>query len=830
MHKYGAFDKDGKFIITDPRTPEPWLHYLIRPGQAGTETFCSGVTYTGGGFDVRGTHENTFVDTMLHLNDEDDMGRYIYIMDREENDLFTTSWQPLRRDDQGLTTTFEFGKISFETEHRGIRVKQQMFVPGEFDGWIQMVEIENTSLRQRVLEVYPFVPIHMGNALERLLAGDNDGFFGGCAFDKELAGIVFRRNQGIPVNDDSKAISGMLGNVAVFYSSLNTAETEYETNMEGLFGDRFHNQCNPGAILKGKLSSKDTAYLRRACGVFKNELILDAGEKREFAVALIAGSTRDYYLNHKDQLRRYISLVDDPAWRTKSLHKVESWWKEIMDRLKIESPDPKLNNSFRWLQYQCEIVYVLNRMKSRYHTGYEYGWGFRDILQDILYTLPYRNEESVDMFKFISSQMFSTGKAYHNFFIDQPGNSSIEASDDPLWFVEALAAFVKETGNFSLLDEITDYAEVREGTGEYRGSILEHAERCIESVWNARSERGLPFMKDCDWNDDLNEGRKDGTPNERMESVMVAQQLYHALLEMADLLSASGRKAGMIEEYRRRAAELKDAVMKYSLDSAGYFKRALSLEPGRSDTGSSESRAARIFLEPQTFGINCGIADGEMADQLLDTVEEYLDTDYGAMLCFPVFTDLAEKNVLPEYSWGIEKEPPAMKENGGIFMHLNAWLVQSYCMAGRGRDALKHYMKTIPENMSSDQDRYMSEPYVYPEYVRGRGIDSHGRGGHTWLTGTAPTMHASLTQYIFGVRAEYGGLRIDPCVDPEWREFSMERRFRGDTYLIRFQNPDAVESGVASIQLDGQAVSGNLLPPKGDGKIHEVTVIMGITP
>jgi len=827
MKKYGYFDKDAKFVIENPYTPEPWLHYLIRVGQQGTETFCSGVTYTGGGFDVRGTHENTFVDTQLHLNDEDNKGRYIYIHDKSSNELFTTTWQPMRHREQKLKSTLEFGKITFESSFKGIESVQEMFVPADFDGWIQNVKIRNTTDETRELSVYPFVPMHMGDALERLLAGDNDGFFGGVAYDADLNGIVIRRNHGTVVNDDPDKINGMLGNVAVFYSTLNDENTQYETNMERLLGDRFHTLSNPQSIVNGELSCKDTPYLRRACGVFKNDITLAPGEEIEFAVALIAGSTQDYYLNNKIQIKDYIKLVNDSAKRAEMSTQVVSWWKEVMDKLTISSPDNKIDQGFKWLQYQCEIVYILNRMKSRYHTGYEYGWGFRDILQDVLYTLPYRAPEMKDVLKHISTQMFSTGKTYHNFFIDQQGNKSVEASDDPLWFANAVVKYCKETGDFTFLDEITDYAEVREGEGCLSGTILEHCIKGVERVWTDRSHRDLPYMKDCDWNDDLNELRVDGKPNDTIESVMVAQQLYFAFTEMSELFSASGKSTGKIDEYLKNAETIKKAIREHCMDKEGYFLRATSVDPDGEDLGSSDNEMAKIFLEPQAFGINCGVTSLAESDVILDAVQKYLDSDFGAMLCYPVFTDLSDNNKLPKKSWNIEKEPPAMKENGGIFMHLNAWLVQSYCMVGRGADAVAHYQKNLPENMSADQDRYMSEPYVYPEYVRGKGIDSFGRGGHTWLTGTAPTMHMALTEYIYGIRAAYDGLEVDPTVASDWKEFSIQRNFRGARYDIQVSNPDGVEKGVNRITVDGKEIAGNILPVFSDNKTHTVKVVMG---
>jgi cellobiose phosphorylase len=168
-----------------------------------------------------------------------------------------------------------------------------------------------------------------------------------------------------------------------------------------------------------------------------------------------------------------------------------------------------------------------------------------------------------------------------------------------------------------------------------------------------------------------------------------------------------------------------------------------------------------------------------------------------------------------------------MKENGSIFMHLNAWLVQSYAILNRGEDAVKYYEKCLPENLASDHDRYKSEPYVYPEYVRGRGGFGFGQGGHTWLTGTAPTMHQSLTEWVLGLQPDYEGLKINPKISKDWKEFSAKRNFRGAVYEIAVKNPNCVECGIKSITVDGSEISGNLIKPHDDGKLHKVEVVMG---
>ncbi len=259
---------------------------------------------------------------------------------------------------------------------------------------------------------------------------------------------------------------------------------------------------------------------------------------------------------------------------------------------------------------------------------------------------------------------------------------------------------------------------------------------------------------------------------------MVAQQLHRLLLDMAGLLRASGRDPDLAPEYEQRAAQLKEAINALALDQQGYYKRVLSLDPAVEELGSSASRVredlprAADIRHPERRG-----RPGPGGSWSCRRWSENLDTEFGAMLCFPPFTDLAQRNRLPRRSWGIEKEPPAVKENGSIFMHLNGWLVQAYALLGHGHKAVAHYLKCLPENLSADQERYRAEPYVYPEFVHGRAAEEFGRGGHTWLTGTAPTMHTALLEYIFGLKPDYAGLRIDPCVDPSWTDFSVTAPF-----------------------------------------------------
>lgn len=839
MNEYGRFQEDGSFRVTNPRTPEPWLHYLLRPDRPGTETFASGVTASAGGFDVRGTHENTLVDCRLHLNDRDDVGRYVYVRDAESGSLFTTSWQPVQAENQRCETVFRFGSARFESECGGIAAEDELFLPTDFDGWVREIILTNRSGRPRILDIVPFVPVLLGDALVRLLAGDNDAFFGGARWDRELRGIVFRRHHGLPLDSDPEKISGLLGNVALFHCTLNEAETPYETDMETFLGDRFRSLANPRAVEEGRLSSRDTPHLRRACGAFHRRVTLQPGETLRFAVLLALGSTEDYYLGGKGELKEIVSRAADGGERSRMLKATLNRWAEKLSKPALAVSDLRVSRAWPWLLYQCETVTVLNRMKSRYHTGYEYGWGFRDLLQDALYLLPTDTEALRKIILRAAAQIFRDGKCYHNFFLRQEGNRSVEASDDPLWFLDAVAAWCRETGDPSLLAERAPWAgEKAEDPKESGATVLRHCEACIEGLLADRSPRGLLWLKDCDWNDDLNESRIGGEPRRSLESVMASQQLVSSLRNWAETLERAApalrdaaRSPFSPAFIRAEADRVAKTLILHAREEGGTFLRVLDPVTG-DHLGSSRSPEGALFLESQVFAVTAGLVEGEEAARLLARTAETLDTECGAMLCRPYFTGLADRNELPKRTWNIEKEPPGMKENGGIFMHLNAWLIEAWCRAGRGSEAASLYGKTLPESLSADQDRYRAEPFVYPEYVRGAGRDFFGRGGHTWLTGTAPTVFRSLTERVIGIRATWEGLAVDPCPDPSWKVFSLVREFRGAVYRVRFCNPEGVQCGVRAVKMNGTAIEagtgrGVVLPLLGRGEEADFEVVMG---
>ena len=235
--------------------------------------------------------------------------------------------------------------------------------------------------------------------------------------------------------------------------------------------------------------------------------------------------------------------------------------------------------------------------------------------------------------------------------------------------------------------------------------------------------------------------------------------------------------------------------------------------------GTQQDEEGRVHMESNTWAVISGAASREQGLSAMDSVNEALYTEYGLMLNAPSFTR-------PNDDLGfIGRVHPGVKENGAVFSHPNPWAWVAECMLGRGGRAMKFYDALLPYNQNDKIEVRFAEPYSYCQFILGRDHEAHGRANHPWMTGTAGWAYFAATQYMLGVRPDYRGLVIDPCIPKEWDGFTMTRVFRGATYHIRVENPSHVEKGVKALYLDAERVKS--IPVIEAGGVHEVRAVMG---
>jgi len=841
------FNLENEVVIKEKygdMTREPWLMLLARRNKKPTDTLCWGMTNNGTSFARIGTQEGDILNGFVHEDPYKTrlLGTYAYFR-TEDGKYFSNAWYPVLNKEQELETTFGFGYLKFKTTYNNFDVESLHFVPNGYDAMVQIIKVKNNADKDRKVSMFNVNPVNIGDARDIQFSGFNTLMMGGSTIDKTLNAVVWRNGFGRGFDSDGDKVVGMFGKVIVHTTSL--ANNQFATRYDEFVGHHTNTMGNPAAVVEDwDLPSRDAHENCSALSSIKNSFVIKAGETKEIVVVSTTSSTEDYYCDSKKSVKKFLDEVLVPANAQKMLDEVKAEWKKELGKLSVnvDGVDEILNPSYKWLQYQCAMVALLNRMKSRFHSGFEYGYGFRDILQDILALLPYDPKPAKELIKFTAQQMFSDGFVYHNFYVSAAGNKHFVTCDDPLWLIYAVVEYIKESGDFAILDEVVPYCDEKEELPPKEGTMLDHLKVAIAKVWK-QSDNGLPYMLMADWNDDL-------SGNFTSVSTMAAQQLYKALNDMIELFNAKGIETELAADYAEKAKIVKAEVEKKCIDKDGNYIRAVAAkdhkavfknmsfgntgldisyigkEDGPVDLGSSKTDGL-VFFEPIAWAGFSGIADKERFDACKKICEKELDDKYGIAICQGDKTMTQGK--LPVDYQGWKRNAPGKKENGGEFRHLESWYIASLCIFGYGKEAHDIYIKTLPAIASKDDPYlYAVERFVYPEYVSGPASNDHGKAGHTWLTGTAPTRLNVLIDWIFGVRRKYDGLLIDPCVSSEWKKFSAVRTFRNTTFNINYSNPSGVQKGVKSIKVDGKEIEGNIIPLSfANGGSVNVEVVMG---
>ena len=630
-----------------------------------------------------------------------------------------------------------------------------------------------------------------------------------------------------------------------FYT-VNDSIDGYDTDRDSFIGlyNGFH---NPQAVLDGKANNSFADGWSPIASHYK-EITLAAGESK--TLVFILGYVEmpaaekfeaDGKTINKVKSNAMIEKYNTPEKVAAGLAELRETWDKLLGILNVDTPDDKVNRMVNiWNQYQCMVTFNLSRSASYFESGIGRGMGFRDSNQDVLgfvHQIPDRARERIID---IASTQFPDGGCYHQYQpLTKKGNADIggDFSDDPLWLILSVSAYIKETGDWSILDEMVPY----DNDMSVAQPMLEHLKVSFYHIVNNLGPHGLPLAMRADWNDCINLSCYSDTPGESFQTYtnpkFKAEGGYSKVAESAfvgALFTYAGpnyvqilNHLGKTDEAAKAQAEI-DKMKKVMMDSAwdgDWFLRAYDAEGKK--MGSKECEEGQIFIEPQGFAIMSDI-DAEASKKTLKAIDERLNTQYGLVLNNPAFT-----KYYIQYG-EISTYPGGYKENAGIFTHNNAWIICAAAYAGEGDQAFKYYSEIAPAFTEDTSDIHKTEPYVYGQMIGGKDAgadigkqgDNFGQGKNSWLTGTAAWNMVAISQYILGIAADFDGLKIDPSIPHEWDGMKATRQFRGATYDITVKNPNHVCKGVKSMTVDGKAVDGNVIPVMDGGK-HNVEVVLG---
>ncbi|MFX1364480.1 MAG: GH36-type glycosyl hydrolase domain-containing protein [Promethearchaeota archaeon] len=786
--QYGYFDDSKKeYVITRPDTPLPWINYLSN------SKYCAMISNTGGGYsfyiDPRDLRILRYRYNNLPI---DRPGRYIYIKDTQTSEYWSPTWQPVMKSLDKYECRHGLGYTRFTSSYQEIHAEILYFIALEDDLEIWSLTVQNKSSERKVLKIFSYAEFCLWSAIS------------------DQRDLQYIQNVAVAKYDEkSKAIFYHLFDLSTYiaFFSSNGNITSFDCDREAFIGE-YRSESNPISVEKGKCADSQ-ALGGNPIAATCNKIILDPNEVKN--IIFLLGVTKE-----KSQATQLIHKYEKFKNVENELLKIKEVWDKYLKRLLVETPDKDFNSIINiWNPYQCRVTFNWARYVSFYETGIGRGLGFRDSSQDTLAICHILPNKVRDRLIELAKNQFESGKVYHLFFPltgeggypDYVNPIMNFFGDDHLWLIFAVSNYLKETGDISILEENVKYVE------RSRENLYEHLKRAIEFTNNNKGPHGFPLIGTADWNDTL---QLHG-PNKQAESVMVAMQYYKSLLDISEIAQEFNHKNDFIK-YKNLADKVKENINKNAWDGKWYIR---AYNDDGEVIGSQKNEEGKIFLNTQSWAVFSKVAPEERAFQSMDSVRKYLNTDYGIKLLHPPYTKFYPK------MGGISTFPPGLKENAGVFCHTNPWAEIAECILGRGDTAFEYYKKIAPTTKNKIAEIHKTEPYIYSQMITGNDHPKFGAAKNSWLTGTASWTLKAATDWILGIRPEFHGLMIDPCIPKIWNKFKVIRNFRNAVYDIEVLNPEHLSKGIKKIQVDDIAQENNFLSIFNDGKRHFVKVIMG---
>lgn len=819
--KFGYFDDQNReYVITNPQTPWPWINYL------GNEDFFSLISNTAGGYCFYKDAKFRRITRYRYNNvPMDNGGRYFYINDGET--VWSPGWKPCKTPLDFYECRHGMSYTRITGAKNELEASVLFFVPLNTWGEVQKLTLKNLSSATKVFKLYSFAEWCLWNA-----ATDMENFQRNFSTGEvEVDGSVIYHKTEYKERRNHYA----------FYS-VNVPIQGFDTDRETFIG-LYNEFRDPQKVMEGT-TGKSIAHGWSPIASHYIEIELQPGESKDFIFLLgyVENEQNDKFAEatpgllhsgsspiiNKAKAKAMIESLNTTKKVNEAFAKLKAYWDKLLDIYVLTSQEEKLDRMVNiWNQYQCMITFNMSRSASFFESGIGRGMGFRDSNQDLVGFVHQIPERARQRIIDIASTQFPDGGCYHQYQpLTKRGNNDIGGgfNDDPMWLIFGTVAYIKESGDFSILDEAVPF-DNQEGS---EVSLFEHLRISFNHVLENLGPHMLPLIGRADWNDCLNLNCFSWDPNEsfqttenktegsKAESLMIAGLFVVCGRDYVELCQQIGKNEEA-QRAQRFIDQMVEAVKKHGWDGEWYLR---AYDYFGNKVGSKENEEGQIFIESQGWCTMAGIGleDG-MVEKALNSVKERLDCEHGIVLNNPAFT-----KYVVEYG-EISSYPAGYKENAGIFCHNNPWVIIGETVLGRGNYAWDYFRKICPSYTEEHSALHKVEPYVYSQMIAGKDAARPGEAKNSWLTGTAAWNYYAITQFILGIKPAYNGLEINPCIPSEWKQYNVKRKFRGANYDITIYNPNGVCKGVKSITVDGQDIEGQVVSHATGN--HKVEVVMG---
>lgn len=791
--RYGYFDNASReYVIDRVDVPASWTNYI------GLKDFYGVFNHTAAGYVLYKSPEYHRITRFRPNGPVDGPGHYVYLRDNDTGDFWSVSWQPVGKPKEHYSCRHGLSYSKYLCDYSGINAQQTLFAAIDDPVEIWDVRLRNDSGKKRNLSVFSYLEFSFHQ-----IPMDNQNF------QMSLYATGSRYEDGIIEEDLYYEEDGFQ-----FFTADFTPDG-FDCCRDAFLGD-YRTERNPQAVETGKCSGS----FRKGgnhCGALMKTITLEPGQEQRLLFLLGEGGLE----TGRTMRRKYTQQRVD-----RDFAETAKFWDERLKCLQVSTPSEAMNTELNiWNLYQSEINVMFSRFTSFIEVGGRVGLGYRDTAQDAMMVVHADPEGCKKRIVQLLKALTYEGYGLHLFeprwfepeekqqsfksptVVPTPDKSQIvhglkdACADDALWLVSSIVQYVRETGDVGFVDTVVRYADGGEGT------VYDHMKRILDFSAKQVGAHGICKGLRADWNDCLNLGGG--------ESAMVSFLHYWAICNFVELAKKLGRQDDAAY-YETMAAAVKK-ISRQELWDGQWFIRGITAK-GRK-IGTQADTEGRVHMESNTWAVLSGVADPEQGKLAMDAVDEYLYTPYGLMLNAPCFT-------VPDDDIGfVTRVYPGLKENGSIFSHPNPWAWCAEAVLGRGSRAMKFYDSLCPAMQNDRIEVRKAEPYSYCQFVSGRDHTTFGEAHHPFMTGSAGWAYYAATQYLLGVRPEFDSLTVDPCIPADWKEFTVDRIWRGAEYRIRVTNPKGVEKGVAEIRLNGETVDS--IPVQAPGSVSEIEVIMG---
>ena len=795
--KFGYFDDTNKeYVITEPKTPLPWINYL------GNNGFFGLISNTCGGYNFYKDAKLRRITRFRYNNvPTDSGGRYYYIKDGTT--VFNPGYMPTKTSLDSYECRHGMGYSTFQASKNNILSSLTCFVPLNDNCEINKLTIKNNTTQSKDLTIYSAIEWCLWNAVDDA--------------------SNFQRNFNIgevEIKDSTiyhKTEYRERRNHYAFYS-VNSELSGYDTDRDTFLG-AFNSWDTPEVITNNK-SCNSHASGWAPIASHRLSLHLEAGEEKTFVFVLgyIENEEEEKFESPGIINKKYaLTLIDKFNTEEKAdiaFKELKSYWNNLLGKFTVKSDNEHLDRMVNiWNQYQCMVTFNMSRSASYFESGMGRGMGFRDSCQDLLgfvHLIPDRARERIID---IASIQFEDGSTYHQYQpLTKRGNGDVGSgfNDDPLWLVACVSAYLRETGDMSILSEQVPFNNV-EGSEK---TLFEHLKRSVHFTAKNKGPHNLPLIGRADWNDCLNLNCFSVEPGEsfqtcsnyesgKAESVFIAGMFVKYGNEYIEIAKEFNVEQEEIDYVTKQIEQTTQAVIDNGWDGEWFLRAYDAFEE---KIGSKECEEGQIYIEPQGFCTMAGIGEElGYGKKALASVRKHLFNDYGAELLYPCYSKYYK------HIGEISSYPPGYKENGSVFCHNNPWIIMAYSKLADGENAFDTYRRNCPSYLEAVSEVHKTEPYVYSQTIAGRAAQNYGEAKNSWLTGTAAWTFVAATQGILGITPTFKGLSIVPCLPKEITTYHAKRMYRDVLYDIQVENSGGTSQKTF---VDGEEISGNIIPIK----------------